>query len=203
MLFSKGESISRLVLALQAQLDSLVTHMELSNEIHISPGVAIDPALPRQSAAREGLGSAIPPPRETQINVNPTSTPNPPTVAVANMSKPSTRRFYGPTSPDYSLNAATIKLRLAQAPTGGPTVPEETNPSLEDDHTDDDTSAMTTTGTATMPAATTGPTAGGAASAASSQASEAAAAATQTGAASAVGSSSVSLLALVMAFFAL
>jgi hypothetical protein len=138
LLFSKGEPISRLVLALQAQLDSLVTHMELSNELHTSSGVAIDPALPRQSAALEGLGPAVPPPRDAQVNTNATSTHNAPTVAVANTSKPSTRRFYGPTSPDYSLNAATIKLRLAQAPPGGPTIPEETNPSLEDDHTDDD-----------------------------------------------------------------
>ncbi|EUC28755.1 hypothetical protein COCCADRAFT_30046 [Bipolaris zeicola 26-R-13] len=144
MLFSKGESISRVVLALQAQLDSLVTHMELSNELHTSPVVAIDPALPRQSAAPrqntalEGSGSAIPPSRDAQINANPTSTSDAPTVAVANTSKPSTRRFYGPTSPDYSLNAATIKLRLAQAPPGGPTITEETNPSLEDDQTDDD-----------------------------------------------------------------
>ncbi|KAJ6279570.1 hypothetical protein J3E71DRAFT_393591 [Bipolaris maydis] len=127
MLFSKGESISRVVLALQAQLDSLVTHMELSNELHTSP----NPAL-------EGLSSALPPSRDAQINANPTSTLNAPTAAVANTSKPSTRRFYGPTSPDYSLNAAAIKLRMAQAPPGGPTIPEETNPSLEDDQIDDD-----------------------------------------------------------------
>ncbi|EUC42269.1 hypothetical protein COCMIDRAFT_29081 [Bipolaris oryzae ATCC 44560] len=147
---AKGESISRVVLALQAQLDSLVTHMELSNELHTSPVVAIDPALPRQSAlprqntALEGLPSAMPPSGDAQTNANPTSIPNAPTVAApaANTSKPSTRRFYGPTSPDYSLNAAAIKLRLAQAPPGGPTIPEETNPSLEDDQTDDDERIM-------------------------------------------------------------
>lgn len=138
MFSSKGESISRLVLALQAQLDSLVAHVESSNEIYISPGVPVDPALPKQGTSLDALASAILPPSNAQVQSAAIPTANAPAAAIANTSKQATRRFYGPTSPDYSLNAAAIKLRQAQSHPGASTVQEETNPSLGDDHTDDD-----------------------------------------------------------------
>lgn len=126
------------MLALQAQLDSLVAHMELSNEMSTSPGGSSDPALPKEGTALDPVVSASLPLNDATTNNATLSTGNVLTEVVANTSKRSTRRFYGPTSPDYSLNAAAIKLRLAQAPLGDPAIPEETNPSLEDDQIDDD-----------------------------------------------------------------
>jgi hypothetical protein len=54
----------------------------------------------------------------------------------ANCSKRTTHRFHGPVSPDYSLNAAEIKIRQSQHPAAGSS--EKTNPSVEDDETDDE-----------------------------------------------------------------
>lgn len=136
--FSKGESISNLVLALQAQLDSLVAHVESCNETHPGPAASLDATVPNLSSSLDGLPSTMVTLNDAHVSSTVASSTGVPAAAVANTSKHTTRRYYGPTSPDYSLNAAEIQLRQAQAPPGSTVIEEETNPSLEDDYIDDD-----------------------------------------------------------------
>lgn len=124
----KGESIAHLVFALQGQLDSLVAHIETTSDAHSLPAVAAHSRRLHQSIDLDASASG-PLPHDSSI---------PSVAAVPKSVKHATRRFHGPTSPDYSLNAAEIKLRRAQSPPGGTALQHENNPSLEDEQTDED-----------------------------------------------------------------
>jgi hypothetical protein len=181
----KGEAVSRLMLALQAQLDNIAAHMESCNDAHVSPDAHVLPdapihaSFPERITRRNALTTILPahdalmsssatmpsviiPTTDATATVAASTIATPavaaPAVATPAVTAPAvtapaisvvapaaasppknvTRRFCGPTSPDYSLNAAEIKLRQAQAPPGGTSLIEENNPSLDDDHSDED-----------------------------------------------------------------
>ncbi|KAH8707127.1 hypothetical protein GQ44DRAFT_777517 [Phaeosphaeriaceae sp. PMI808] len=138
---AKGESVSRLVLALQAQLDSLVAHVESCNDTQNAPNGFNGhngPSPPRSTISLDAISSTLPPHESLISSTAPAPTATATSAAAASPPKNATRRFCGPTSPDYSLNAAEIKLRQTQLSIGGTVFAEETNPSLEDDLSEGD-----------------------------------------------------------------
>lgn len=130
-------------MALQAQLDSLVAHVESCHDANTSPGVAVDHSLHRPSISLDGQ-ITVPPLNDSIVHSAPINATNVatnvarPATSAGSPSKNGTRRFCGPTSPDYSLNVAEIKLRQVQGSSAGAAIAEDTNPSLEDDEEDDD-----------------------------------------------------------------
>lgn len=158
---SRDEPVSRLVQALQAQLDSLVAHVQSNGDAQLPLDTSVVSSLPRNSIAYDNLPATFqsstivvpasttnllnsghnssisaPPPVGAQNPV--THIPNNASPSAGSPSKNVTRKFFGPTSPDFSLNAAEIKLRQAHGARGALSPEDETNPSLEDEHSEDE-----------------------------------------------------------------
>ncbi|PVI02993.1 hypothetical protein DM02DRAFT_726784 [Periconia macrospinosa] len=127
----QGDSIAHLVIALQGQVDSLIARMEASSQPQAPPDIA---HIPRRNPSIDAPPVIV---DDDDVVVPPATTgSNGPTVVA--------RHFHGPTSPDYSLKAAEIKLRKSQetAPGANPSPPHDINPSLEDEQTDEDDESL-------------------------------------------------------------
>lgn len=131
LLSRRLDSLGELVASMQGQLNALVAHMKMSGEMFSSDTTR----RPRDVGVQRGLPSSEPP---AMIGFSNNSTLSPTTDSGSN-SRPSRRAmnvFCGPTSPEYSLNAAQRKMQY-EAMSGvkpGQTIA----PSIDDEQFDDE-----------------------------------------------------------------
>ncbi|KAH7015776.1 hypothetical protein EDB80DRAFT_761663 [Ilyonectria destructans] len=122
-----GGSILELVSSLKDQLDSLTSRVQLSNNQPMVPNIPSTMSLPggfqSQSPERIDPGSG----RETA-------------GSDGQPHRQASQRFYGPTSPDYSLNMAQMKIREGSSSTSPSQRPQLA--SIEDEEASDDDSGI-------------------------------------------------------------
>ncbi|KAL6244791.1 hypothetical protein RBB50_008319 [Rhinocladiella similis] len=125
------DSLGELVANMQGQLNALVAHMKMSGEMFSTESTR----KPRDVGVQRGVHSSEPP---AMIGFSNGSTLSPTTDSGSN-SRPSRRAmnvFCGPTSPEYSLNAAQRKMQY-DAMTGAK-AGQTMAPSIDDDRFDDE-----------------------------------------------------------------
>lgn len=120
-------ALSTIIANMQAQLNALMTHARIATE-------ARSPERPQTipTPVSNSLNNSVPPGPGSKTSLTAPS----PTADIRLRS--SVRRFYGPTSPDYSLNAALIRLEQRNSSDLGTEIDDQRVPSIVDSQSDDE-----------------------------------------------------------------
>ncbi|KAH8679199.1 hypothetical protein BGZ61DRAFT_535619 [Ilyonectria robusta] len=121
------EALSTVIANMQVQLNALMTHARIATE-------AQSPERPRTmpTPVSNSLNNSVPPGPGAKTSLTAPS----PTADIRLRS--SVRRFYGPTSPDYSLNAALIRLEQRNSNDSGTEIDDQRVPGIVDSQSDDE-----------------------------------------------------------------